>query len=154
LPGGSSRPSVAGPGKGAIRTRPYRDGVLIKENFPAENISDQLQHKTGCLIWLDLCEPDREQLGLIGSEFALHKWRSKMRSTKRNAPRWTGTAPTCSCPPIRPSRPRAVESLDNAVEETEDGLFDHHRDAVTMVQRKSFQLRKSLVLLRRITLLT
>ena len=47
---------------------------------------------------------------------------------------------------------RAVESLDEAVEETEDELFDARRGAIENVQRKSFQLRKSLVLLRRITL--
>ena len=49
---------------------------------------------------------------------------------------------------------RAVESLDQAIEETEDGLFDHRRDAIEQVQRRSFQLRKSLVVLRRITLPT
>ena len=49
---------------------------------------------------------------------------------------------------------RAVESLDQAVEETEDGLFDHRRGAIETVQRKSFELRKSLVVLRRITLPT
>jgi magnesium transporter len=49
---------------------------------------------------------------------------------------------------------RAVEALDRAVEETEDGLFDTRRDAIEQVQRRSFQLRKSLVLLRRITLPT
>ncbi len=47
---------------------------------------------------------------------------------------------------------RAVESLDEAVEATEDELFDARRGAIESVQRKSFQLRKSLVLLRRITL--
>ena len=47
---------------------------------------------------------------------------------------------------------RAVESLDEAVEATEDELFDARRGAIESVQRRSFQLRKSLVLLRRITL--
>ncbi len=45
LTGGLSQAPVTGPGKGAIRTRLYRDGVLVKENFPAEDISEQLQHK-------------------------------------------------------------------------------------------------------------
>jgi magnesium transporter len=49
---------------------------------------------------------------------------------------------------------RAVESLDQAVEETEDGLFDSSRAMIEQVQRRSFQLRKSLVLLRRISLPT
>ena len=49
---------------------------------------------------------------------------------------------------------RAVELLDEAIEETEEGLFDSRRDAIELVQRRSFQLRKSLVVLRRITLPT
>ena len=47
---------------------------------------------------------------------------------------------------------RAVESLDGAVEQVEDELFSDNRDSVERVQRRSFELRKSLVLLRRITL--
>lgn len=47
---------------------------------------------------------------------------------------------------------RAVESLDEAVEATEDELFDARRGAIESVPRRSFELRKSLVLLRRITL--
>jgi magnesium transporter len=49
---------------------------------------------------------------------------------------------------------RAVELLDQAIEETEDALFDARREAIDPVQRRSFQLRKSLVVLRRITLPT
>ena len=49
---------------------------------------------------------------------------------------------------------RAVELLDEAIEQTEEGLFDSRRDAIELVQRRSFQLRKSLVVLRRITLPT
>ena len=47
---------------------------------------------------------------------------------------------------------RAVESLDEAVEATEDELFDAKPGHDENMQRKSFQLQKSLVLLRRITL--
>jgi magnesium transporter len=46
----------------------------------------------------------------------------------------------------------AVESLDEAVELAEDQLFSSSRHAVERVQRRSFELRKSLVLLRRVTL--
>ncbi len=49
---------------------------------------------------------------------------------------------------------RAVELLDEAIEQTEEALFDNRRDAIELVQRRSFQLRKSLVILRRITLPT
>jgi len=45
----------------------------------------------------------------------------------------------------------AVRSLDDAVEALEDELFDEHSE-VLVVQRRSYQLRKSLVLLRRLVL--
>ena len=87
LTGGSSQAPVTGPGKGAIRTRLYRDGVLIKENFPAEDISEQLQHKTGCLIWLDLSRPTASSSASLAVSLACTSWPSKMRSTKANARR-------------------------------------------------------------------
>jgi magnesium transporter len=46
----------------------------------------------------------------------------------------------------------AVQSLDDEIEALEDLLFDDHRAQVEVVQRRSFELRKSLVLLRRIVL--
>jgi magnesium transporter len=45
----------------------------------------------------------------------------------------------------------AVRSLDDAVEALEDQLFDENAPVLT-VQRRSFQLRKSLVLVRRVVL--
>jgi len=44
----------------------------------------------------------------------------------------------------------AVEALDSALDEIEDALFDSGRPAVKAVQRRSFQLRKSLVVMRRV----
>ena len=46
----------------------------------------------------------------------------------------------------------AVEELDTALEEIEDLLFDADRPSVKQIQRRSFGLRKSLVLLRRVVL--
>ena len=46
---------------------------------------------------------------------------------------------------------RAVESLDEAMEELEDLLFDD-RPRGKEVQRRTFEIRKSLVLLRRVVL--
>jgi magnesium transporter len=46
----------------------------------------------------------------------------------------------------------AVQSLDDAIETLEDVLFDDRRMHVDVVQRRSFELRKSLVLLRRVVL--
>jgi magnesium transporter len=46
----------------------------------------------------------------------------------------------------------AVQDLDASLEEIEDLLFDTSRPPVETVQRRSFQLRKSLVVLRRVVL--
>ena len=65
--------TTAGAGRGGtVRTRLYRDGALIKEDFPPDEISDELRNRHGCIIWLDLCEPTAEQLEIIGREFGLH----------------------------------------------------------------------------------
>jgi magnesium transporter len=205
------------PRRGGIRTRLYRDGALVKENFPVDEISDHLEDDTDCVVWLDLCAPDSEQLGIIGTEFGLHKLaiedaldetqRTKLDRysthlfmsahsalldpatgalvsheiavfitkhaliTVRKDPnfpidpvvqRWDASEDLARCGVsfllyglldyLVDGHFRAVESLDEAVEATEDELFDVKRSAIESVQRKSFQLRKSLVLLRRITL--
>ena len=204
---------------GAIRTRLYRDGQLLKENFPAQEISDELEHRHGCMIWLDLCEPSSEELAIIGTEFGLHKLaiedaleetqRTKIDrysthlfmsaysatldeetgalvaqeiaafithhaliTVRKNAAfdidpvvaRWDSSNDLAQygvsfllyglLDYLVDGHFRTVESLDQAIEQTEDGLFDHHRDAIEQVQRRSFQQRKSLVLLRRIVLPT
>jgi magnesium transporter len=205
--------------KGAVQTRLYREGKLLRENFPPEEISDELINRHGCLIWLDLCEPTTEQLDIIGREFGFHKLaiEDALEETQRTKIDRYGTHlfmsassaaldeesgelatreisafithhalitvrkdPMFDIGPVVDrwdSSPdlaqfgvsyllyglldylvdghfRAVESLDEAVEETADGLFDSERGAIERVQRRSFQLRKSLVLLLRITLPT
>jgi magnesium transporter len=46
----------------------------------------------------------------------------------------------------------AVQRLDEGIEELEDLLFDERRAQIQAVQRRSFQLRKNLVVLRRVVL--
>jgi magnesium transporter len=46
----------------------------------------------------------------------------------------------------------AVQSLDESIEQLEDSLFEEGRRHIQVVQRDSFQLRKNLVLLRRVVL--
>jgi magnesium transporter len=46
----------------------------------------------------------------------------------------------------------AVQTLDDGIEQLEDLLFAEDRQALHAVQRRSFALRKSLVLLRRVVL--
>jgi len=200
-----------------VRTRLYRDGSLVKENFPVDEISDHLEDDTDCVVWLDLCAPDHEQLGVIGTEFGLHslaiedaldetqrtkidRYKTHLFMSAHSAMLDARTGqlvsheiavfitphalitvrkdPGFDIDPVVAKWDasedlvhfgvafllyglldylvdghfRAVESLDEAVEATEDELFDARRGAIEYVQRRSFQLRKSLVLLRRITL--
>jgi magnesium transporter len=52
-------------------TRLYRQGVLEAKDFPAAQISDFLQ-QPDTVVWLDLCEPDHQDLEVISQEFGLH----------------------------------------------------------------------------------
>ncbi len=219
---GGGSPAVAQPlgrKKGAVRTRLYREGELIKEDFPPDEISDELRERHGCMIWLDLCQPDAEQLEMVGREFGLHqlaiedvleesqrtkidRYRTHLFMSAYSATldddtgelitheisafithhalitvrmdpafdidpvveRWDGSPDLAQygvssllyglLDYLVDGHFRAVEALDREVEETGDGLFDSHRGALELTQRRTFQLRKSLVLLRRVTLPT
>lgn len=52
------------------RTRVWRNGVLEKEDFPLEDVSDFLAQED-CLVWADLCVPDRDDLQRIADELGL-----------------------------------------------------------------------------------
>jgi magnesium transporter len=60
-------------GRAMIRTRLYRHGVLIEEGFPAAEISKRLAVDDHAVVWLDLCRPTPEDLGLLTEEFGLHQ---------------------------------------------------------------------------------
>jgi magnesium transporter len=53
------------------RTRLYRDGALAAEGFPATEIKQRLAqgHST---IWLDLYDPEIDDLAVLTEEFGLH----------------------------------------------------------------------------------
>jgi len=53
------------------RTRLYRDGALIAEDFPVADISEYLKDPHS-LVWLDLCVGDGDDLHAIVEEFSLH----------------------------------------------------------------------------------
>lgn len=82
----SGRPSATGPQSQAAaasalcqvsptrcqaRTRLYRDGRLELEGFPVADISDYLADKS-TTVWLDLRDPDQDDLGVLSEEFGLH----------------------------------------------------------------------------------
>ncbi|EXG81922.1 magnesium transporter CorA family protein [Cryptosporangium arvum] len=64
--------STATPPKCPTRTRLYRDGELVAEGFPAEEISERLASAPDAVIWLDLHAPDESDLGIVVQEFGLH----------------------------------------------------------------------------------
>lgn len=55
---------------GALRSRVWRAGVVIDEDFDFERISDYLgQHE--CLFWVDLCAPSAGLLARLADELSL-----------------------------------------------------------------------------------
>src|ERR1700742_2079171 len=53
------------------RTRLYRDGRLELEGFPVADISDYLAD-VSVTVWLDLRDPDHDDLAVLSEEFGLH----------------------------------------------------------------------------------
>ena len=203
------------PTKCQARTRLYRNGILEREGFPVAEISDCIAEEA-VTVWLDLRDPDRDDLAVLSEEFGLHplaiedavheherpkldRYRSHLFLTAYGARLDTGTGElvtselsafitpqalitvrkddgldvgaVCARWDASPDLAgsgvgyllhglldyivdghfEAVQSLDDAVEVLEDQLFaDAPQDLA--VQRRSFQLRKSLVLLRRIVI--
>ncbi len=199
----------------AARTRLYRGGVLEQEGFPVARISDFLRDESS-VVWLDLHNPDHDDLAVLSEEFGLHpvavedavqyherpkldRYRShlfllayavhldqasgELMTSELGAfvtPRalitvrkddrldigrvldyWDGSPDLASggvsfllhglLDFIVDTHFLAVQALDGTIEELEDQLFSaSSRDQD--VQRKSFELRKSLVMLRRIVL--
>jgi magnesium transporter len=196
-------------------TRLYRDGVLEAKDFPAAQISDYLQ-TPGTVVWLDLCEPDQQDLEVVSEEFGLHPLAvedavqqherpkldryqdhafltvyavsldpatgklttselaafitAKALITVRKDPRfdidgvverWDNSADLAGhgvgfllwglLDFVVDGHFATVQQLDEAIEGLEDLLFDE-RPHGAEVQRRSFELRKSLVVLRRLVL--
>jgi magnesium transporter len=53
------------------RTRLYRDGELVREDFPVEDISEYVAEDRAC-VWLDYCAPSESELATIAEELQLH----------------------------------------------------------------------------------
>src|SRR5690349_11012831 len=70
----------------AIRTRLYRHGRLVRENFPVADISEHLGD-VDCLVWLDLCDPTPHDFGVVGQEFGLHELAVEDALTREQRPK-------------------------------------------------------------------
>jgi magnesium transporter len=53
------------------RTRVYRNGSLVDENFAVDRVSDFLADPD-CLVWVDLCAPQQAELEAVAEELQLH----------------------------------------------------------------------------------
>ncbi len=203
------------PTKCQARTRLYRDGHLELEGFPVADISDYMDDPT-VTVWLDLRDPDRDDLAVLSEEFGLHPLAVEDAVHERERPKLdryrshlfltaygakldtdTGELATSELAAFITRRAlitvrkddgldigavvdrwdassdlakfgvgyllhglldfvvdghfEAVQSMDDCVEALEDDLFAD--DSKNMdVQRRSFELRKSLVMLRRIVI--
>ena len=58
-------------GLAMARTRLYREGKVVSEDFPVEDISAYLG-EPGVCVWLEYCSPTSEDLASITEEFELH----------------------------------------------------------------------------------
>jgi magnesium transporter len=207
--------SGATPTRCQARTRLYRSGSLALEGFPVADISDYLADKDA-VVWLDLRDPDLEDLAVLSEEFGLHPVAVEDAIHQHERPKLdrypshlfltaygvhldmsSGKLATSELAAFitrnalitvrkddgldigavaeywdaRPDLATygvgyllyglmdylvdgyfaAVQSLDDYVEELEDQLFAETARGWA-VQRRTFELRKSLVLLRRVVL--
>jgi magnesium transporter len=55
------------------RSRLYRDGEVVAENFPATELSARLATDGHTVAWLDLRQPSRDELDRLAGEFGLHR---------------------------------------------------------------------------------
>ena len=53
-----------------VRTRVWRNGVLEREDFPFEEVSDYLE-QPDTLVWADICEPDERVMAQLAEELCL-----------------------------------------------------------------------------------
>jgi magnesium transporter len=54
-----------------LRTRLYRDGVLVSEGFPVAEVSEHVADPSS-VVWFDFCEPSADDLSSISEELGLH----------------------------------------------------------------------------------
>jgi magnesium transporter len=211
----ASAVATSSPTKCQARTRLYRRGELELEGFPVDDISEYLKDDSA-VVWLDLRDPDREDLAVLSAEFGLHPLAVEDAVHEHERPKLdryrshlflaayavrlnieSGALATSELAAFITPRAlitvrkddgldigavvaywdaspdlagegvgyllhglidnvvdghfAAVQALDDTIESLEDQLFDE-RSKGTEVQRRSFELRKSLVLLRRVVL--
>jgi magnesium transporter len=69
-----------------IRTRLYREGKCVEEDFDPARISDHLE-TDDCVVWLDLESPDKDDLALLATEFSLNPLAVEDATAERQRPK-------------------------------------------------------------------
>jgi magnesium transporter len=69
-----------------IRTRLYRGGKCVDENFDPAKISDHLEAGS-CVVWLDLETPNSQELALLAEEFSLNPLAVEDATAERQRPK-------------------------------------------------------------------
>jgi magnesium transporter len=69
----SRDPHENGPGSNPrARTRLYREGTCLLQDFPVTDISEHLADPAS-VVWLDLCRPTAADFEMVNTEFGLHE---------------------------------------------------------------------------------
>ncbi|MEE6260086.1 magnesium transporter CorA family protein [Plantactinospora sonchi] len=58
---------------GSFLTRLYRDGNLVDEDFPPEEVGDRLDRDDRAIAWLDICRPEERDLRLLAEKLGMHE---------------------------------------------------------------------------------
>ena len=70
----------------SVQTRLYRDGVLVREGFPVDDVSDYVV-EPGATVWVDFTDPRPEDFEKIGEELQLHDLAVQDALTGRQRPK-------------------------------------------------------------------
>ncbi|MFN8036151.1 MAG: magnesium transporter CorA family protein [Acidimicrobiia bacterium] len=117
-------------------TRAYRDGALVAEDFPLEDVSDHLE-RDGTVVWVDLCPPEPELLHQLAHELGLHELAVEDALSPHQRPKLDhyATHLFLSCHALR------VDADAGRLDETEIDSFIGSRWLVTVRKNDDFPIQ-------------
>ncbi len=83
---GATAPQGSHDSDRVVRTRLYRGGQLVSEDFPVSDLSDHLDEQDA-VLWVDLCAPDRADLQVVADELGLHSLAVEDAVSSRQRPK-------------------------------------------------------------------
>jgi magnesium transporter len=120
---------------GEIHTRMYRKGSLEAEDFPVAEVSEHLHH-TDTVVWVDFCEPSREELEELAGELDLHELAVEDALEPHQRPKIDhyDTHEFLSCHAVR------VDTDPAGLAQTEIGAFIGDRWLITVRKDAAFSM--------------